>query len=81
MHMLKMIALATLAACAFAIPVTKDDHHRMLQAGDNEDYSFLRHMEDKVTACSTSTVSAPASAPTPSTTAPPTDAAVRLALI
>jgi hypothetical protein len=48
MHMLKMIALATLAACAFAIPVTKDDHHRMLQAGDNEDYSFLRHMEDKV---------------------------------
>jgi hypothetical protein len=26
MHMLKMIALATLAACAFAIPVTKDDH-------------------------------------------------------
>ena len=45
MHMLKMIALATLAACAFAIPVTKDDHHRMLQAGDNEDYSFLRHMQ------------------------------------
>jgi hypothetical protein len=27
------------------VPVTLEDHHRMLQAGDNEDYSFLRHMQ------------------------------------
>jgi hypothetical protein len=50
MHMLKSIALAALLACALAIPVTREEHHRHLQAGDNEDYSFLRHMEDKVTA-------------------------------
>ena len=48
MHMLKSIALAALLACALAIPVTREEHHRHLQAGDNEDYSFLRHMEDKV---------------------------------
>ncbi len=35
MHMLKMIALATLAACAFAIPVIKDDH-KVCQPHDSQ---------------------------------------------
>ena len=50
MHMLTMFCLATLAACACAIPVTKDDHHLHIQAGNkkfNEGHSFLQATEDE----------------------------------
>merc|ERR1719311_298626 len=42
MNMLKLIAVAALVACAAALPLTHEEAHKMVMAGDDGNHDFVK---------------------------------------